>query len=121
VDHAVPLPHDPVEELIWIADVQLRAHMDTPTKLLQVYVDDFCHAATQSTDGMHIPTLRRAAIHGIHALIPPTSITYHDGGKEPISHKKLMQGDRHFETSKDMIGFRFDGIKRTIPPPDEVP
>jgi hypothetical protein len=115
VDHAVPLPHDPVKDLIWIADVPLQARTDTPTKLLQVYVDDFCHAATQSTDDMHTPTIRRAAIHGIHALFPPTLITNHDGGKEPISHKKLMQGDGHFETLKDMIvGFRFDGIKRTI-------
>ncbi len=37
-------------------------------ELLQVYVDDFCYAATQSEDGEHIPTIRRAAIHGIHAV-----------------------------------------------------
>ncbi len=114
MDHAVPLPQDPVEDLIQIANVPLQACSDTPTKLLQVYVEDCCHAATQSTDGMHIPTIRRVAIHGIHALFPPTSITNHDGGKEPISQKKLAQGDGHFETSKDMIGFHFDGIKCTV-------
>ena len=68
---------------------------------------------------MHIPNIRRAAIHAIHALFPPTSITNHDGAKEPISPKKLAQGDGHFEMSKDMIGFRFDGIKRTICLPAE--
>ncbi len=82
-------------------------------------MDDFCHAATQSTDGAHLPTIRRAAIHGIHALFPPTFITNHVGGKEPISQKKMAQGDGNFETTKDMIGFRFDGIKRTVRLPAE--
>jgi hypothetical protein len=89
VDTSVPLPRDPVKDLIQIPDVPLRVRTDTPTKLLQVYEDDFCHAATQSTDGAHLPTIRRAAIHGIHAVFPPTPITGHVGGKEPISQKKL--------------------------------
>ena len=115
VDSAAPLAPDPVEDLIQIPDVPRRARTNTPTKLLQVYVDDFCNAATQSSDGSHLATIRRAAIHGIHSLLPPTSVTYHvRGGKEPISLKKLAQGDGNFETTKDMIGFRFDGIKRTI-------
>jgi hypothetical protein len=32
----------------------------------------------------------------------------------PISEKKLAQGDGNFETTKEMIGFIFDGIKRTV-------
>jgi hypothetical protein len=47
-------------------------------------------------------------------LFPPTSFTGHVDGKEPISQKKLAQGDGNFETTKDMIGFQFDGIKRTV-------
>jgi hypothetical protein len=58
-----------------------------------VYVDDFCYAATQSEDGKHIPTIRRAAIHGIHAVFPPTLVTHHKDGKEPISAEKLAAGD----------------------------
>ncbi len=119
VDTSIPLPWDPVKDLIQIPYVPLRAHTDDPTKLLQVYVDDFCHAAMQSTDGAHLPTIHRAAIHGIHAVFPPTSITGHTGGKEPVSQKKLAQGDGNFETTKDMIGFRFDGIKRTVCLPAE--
>ncbi len=85
-----------------------------PTKLLQVYVDDFCYAATQSEDGEHIPTIRRAAIHGINAVFPPTSVTHHTDGKEPISAKKLAAGDGNFDTKKEMIGFVFDGVKCTV-------
>jgi hypothetical protein len=119
VDSAVPLTPDPVEDLIQIPEVPRRARTNTPTKLLQVYVDDFCNAATQSADGSHLATIQRAAIHGIHSLFPPTSVTNHVGGKEPISMKKLAQGDGNFDTTKDMIGFRFDGIKRTVRLPAE--
>ncbi len=45
---------------------------------------------------------------------PPPAITQHVGGKEPISQKKLAQGDGNFETRKEMIGFKFDGVKRTV-------
>ncbi len=72
---------------------------------LQVFVDDFCYAATQSEDGEHIPTIRRAAIHGIHAVFPPTLVTHHKDGKEPILANKLAQGDGNFDTKKEMIGF----------------
>jgi hypothetical protein len=113
-DTDVTLPHDPVEDLMTVTDVPLRARTDTPTKLLQVYVDDFCHAATQSTDGSHLPKIRRAAVHGIHALFPPPDITHHDGGKDPISQKKLLQGDGNFVALKEMIGADFDGIRRTV-------
>jgi hypothetical protein len=68
-----------------------------------VYVDDFCNAATQSEDGEHIPTIRRAAIHGIHAVFPLTSVTQHNEGKEPISAKKLAAGDGNFGTKKETI------------------
>ncbi len=97
-----------------IANVPIRGCTDAPTKLLQVYVDDFCHAATQSVDGAHIPTIHRAAVHGIHALFPSPSITNHVGGKEPILQKKLAHGNGNFDTKKEMIGFLFDGVTRTV-------
>jgi hypothetical protein len=114
VDNKISLPHDPIEESMTIMDVPLQGQKRAPTKLLQVYVDDFCYAATQSEDGEHIPTIRRAAVHGIHTVFPPTSVTYHNDGKEPISAKKLAAGDGNFDTKKEMIGFVFDGVKRTV-------
>jgi hypothetical protein len=110
VDNNVQLPHDPIEELMMIQAVPPRGRSEKPTKLLQVYVGDFCNATTQSKDGTHIPTIRWAAI----VLFPPPAVTKHEGGKEPISAKKLAQGDGNFNSTKDMIGFRFDGIKCTV-------
>ena len=114
VDTDTILPYDEVEDQMTIADVPLRARTENPTKLLQVYVDDFCYAATQSTDGTHIPKIRRAAVQGIQALFPPTEITKHEGGKEPISRKKIKQGDGNFVTLKEMIGVKFDGVQHTV-------
>jgi hypothetical protein len=109
IDAALPLPPHQVEASMSIKDVLMRGRADAPSKLLQEYVDNFCYAATQSKDGDHIPTYRRAAIHGIEALFPPPAITKHKDGKEPISVSKLKKGDGNFELKKDMIGFRFNG------------
>jgi hypothetical protein len=114
VDAAVPLPPHHVESSMAIKDVPMRARAEAPSKLLQVYVDDFCYATTQSKDGEHIPIVRRAAIHGIEAISPPPAVTKHTDGKPPISVSKLLKGDGKFESKKDMIGFSFDGIKRTV-------
>ncbi len=102
VDNNIPLPPDPLEDAMKIVDIPMRGRTRSPTKLLQVYVDDFCYAATQSEDGAHIPTIWRVAVHGIHAVFPPTSVTKHKDGKEPISAKKLVAGDGNFTTKKEM-------------------
>ncbi len=114
VDAAVPLPSHQVESSMAIKDVPMRGRAEMPSKILQVYVDDFCYAATQSKDGAHILIIRRAAIHGIMAVFPPPAVTKHQDGKEPILASKLLKGDGNFESKKDMIGFSFDGIKQTV-------
>ncbi len=79
-----------------------------------MYVDNFCNAAMQSVDRHHIPLIRQALIHRVHAFFPEPAVTGHKNGKDPLSEKKLDQGDGNFVSKKDMIGFSFDGIKRTI-------
>ncbi len=114
VDTDVLLPLHEIKDLMDIDDVPLRGCAEVPTKLLQVYVDDFCYAATQSKDGLHIVMIRWAAIHRIKAVFPPPAVMKHQDGKDPISWKKLLQGYGHFESKKDMIGFSFDGVKRMV-------
>ncbi len=114
VNNKVDLPPHPLEDKMTIKDVPMQARRVTPTKLLQVYVDDFCNAATQSVDGHHIPLIRQALIQGVHAVFPEPVVTGNKNGKDPLSKKKLEQGDGNFVTKKDMIGLSFDGIKRTI-------
>jgi hypothetical protein len=114
IDNQTLLPYHSLENKIKIQAVPRRARTATPTALLQVYVDDFCHATTESTDGTHIPRVRRAAIHAIHSVFPEPAITGHIVGKDPISDRKIEKGDGDFMSTKEMIGFLFDGIKRTV-------
>jgi hypothetical protein len=113
-DNRIQLPHHDLEDRMKIQPVPPRACATTPSTLLQVHVDDFCHAATQSKDGMHIPLIHWVSIHAIHSVFPQPGITGHTDGKEPISDKKIDKGDGDYTSTKEMIGFVFDGIKRTI-------
>jgi hypothetical protein len=114
IDMDVQLPPHEIEDLMDINIVLLQGCAEVPTKLLQVYVDDFCYAATQSKDGAHIPAIRRAAIHGIKAVFPPPVAMKHQDGNDPISWKKMLQGNKNFESKKDMIRFSFDGVKHMV-------
>ncbi len=114
VDANIDIPLHPFEAEMNIQHVPLQAHVDVPSKLLQVYVDNFCYASTESRDGCHIPRIRRASIHGNHSFFPQPEVTRHVDGKEPISKKKRDLGDGNFTSDKEMIGFRFNGIKRTV-------
>ncbi len=121
VDHAVSLPPHPLKEVMKIQAMPTCTRLVVQTKLLQVYVDDFCFAMAQLTDKTHILLIRRAAIHGIHSLFPQPEVTGHQNGKEPISRKKLDQGNGDYTSNKDIIGFTFDGIKPTTHlPPDKA-
>jgi hypothetical protein len=87
VDNKVDLPPHPLKDKMSIQDVPMRTWTATPTKLLQVYVDNFCNAPMQSVDGHHIPLIRRASIHGVHAIFPDLVVTGHKNGKDPLSKK----------------------------------
>ena len=67
VDTNAKLPLHPFESEMQIQHVPWQARTVTPSKLLQVYVDNFCYAATESKGRDHIPQIRRAAIHSIHS------------------------------------------------------
>jgi hypothetical protein len=64
---------------------------DKFTRLLEVYIDDFIQLA-QTTNPEKLLHLSRAVLHGIHSVFPPPSITGH-AGEDPVSIKKLQQGD----------------------------
>jgi hypothetical protein len=51
VDNNVQLPYDPIKESMTIQEVPPRGRTETPTKLMQVYVDDFCNAPPNPRTG----------------------------------------------------------------------
>jgi hypothetical protein len=123
------LPPHPLEALTITFDDALRVHQLThPSKwsnlkladylkllnhLLEVYVDDFV-AAVQCT---HPPALlhhSRALLHAIHSVFPPAPDPLANPDDEPVSLKKLCAGDGIWAFRKEILGWIFDGIHRTI-------
>ena len=96
---------------------QLPSKLQDLNYLLEVFVDDFI-GLVQATDEPTLLHHTRALFHGIHSIFPPTSVTHHDG-EDPISQKKLDQGEGIWETRKEILGWIFDGIKRTIELPQQ--
>jgi hypothetical protein len=80
--------------------------------LFELFVDDFI-GLVQATDEGILRHHTRALFHGIHSIFPPVSVTGHSG-EDPISQKKLDEGDGIWAVRKEILGWIFDGIARTI-------
>ena len=85
--------------------------------LLEVFVDDFM-AVTNDRNTSHLEHFSRAMLHGVHSVFPPPEISKHKG-EDPISQKKLHQGDGTWMTTKEILGWLLDGTKYTIQLPPE--
>jgi hypothetical protein len=108
----------PMEHFMVNANLDTHAPPHHATDLIEVYVDDFI-AGTNNLNPPHLLQLSRAILHGIHSIFPPPSISQHCGG-DPISEKKMKQGDGRWEYQKEILGWILDGKSYTIfLPPDK--
>src|SRR5687767_12968986 len=55
----------------------------------------------------------RTILHSIHSIFPPAAVIGHTGG-DPISYKKLIAGNGIWAVQKEILGWIFDGIARTL-------
>jgi hypothetical protein len=102
--------------------VKLHSLLDTHRadffKLLEVYIDDYI-GVIHSDDVEVLRHATRAMLHGIHSVFPPPS-----SGKaadDPVSFKKLLAGDGIWAVRKEVLGWIFDGILRTMElPPEKI-
>ncbi len=97
----------------WTVD-KLAACLPRMNYLFEVFVDDFL-GLIQATDEAVLQHHTRALFHAIHSIFPPVSVTGHQG-EDPISLKKLDQGDGIWEHHKELLGWVFDGIARNSHP-----
>ena len=85
--------------------------------LSEVYVDDYI-GLLQSQHEDIIQHHSRALLHAMHQIFPPPAATGRDG-EDPISHKKLItDGEGVWDTRKEILGWIFDRINRTMELPD---
>ena len=80
-------------------------------------MDDFI-AMSQCTSSTQLNHISRRLLHAIHCVLSPPSISKHRG-LDPISIKKLEQGEGLWEFRKIILGWLFDDIERTITLPPE--
>ena len=73
---------------------------------LEVHIDDFV-MMTQVSSSKELLRYSRSLLHAIHMIFSPPIITKHDG-KDPLSVKKLEQGDGLWKYRKTVLGWIFD-------------
>ena len=96
-----------------------QTNHEAMTKLLEVYMDDFISLA-QAVTKEELLHFTRAILHGIHMVFPPPG-KGDDPVNEPISLKKLKQGDGCWDTQKEILGWLFDGLTKCMQlPPAKV-
>ncbi len=102
-----------------LESVQDRLHAASAfINLTEVFVDDFV-GATNNISLTHLRHFSRAMLLGVHSVFPPPSVTGHNG-EDPISQKKLLQGEGTWSHMKEILGWLVDGLNFTIQlPPDK--
>lgn len=76
-----------------------------------VYVDDFILLAQTKR---HRQRVLRAALHAIDTVLRPLTDADKPSRKDPVSHKKLRQGDAAWATQKTVLGWDIDTVAGTL-------
>jgi hypothetical protein len=116
VDGAFQLPPHPLESYVLPdeGETLTPSQRDEIFRFVAVYVDDYILAAVESKDRTLVRRMARAALFAIHSVFPPPEVTGHEGGKDPISMKKLEKGDAKMARVKEILGFIVEGVGRTV-------
>ena len=82
-----------------------------PLSYVDIFVDDFIGLAQDLTNGRRV---RRILLHAIDDVIRPLSESDNVHRREPVSLKKLRQGDCSWSTVKQILGWVIDTVSMTI-------
>ena len=88
------------------------APLDSPLAYVDVYVDDFCNLVQGNRRRRRM--VRRILLHAIDSVFRPLAPSDGPSHKEPISVKKLRQGDGSWNTAKLILGWVIDSVRQTI-------
>ena len=84
----------------------------TYINLTEVFVDDFM-GVTNNITTTNLRHFSRAMLYGVHSVFPPPDVSGHQG-EDPISQKKLAQGEGTWSFQKEILGWLVDGANFTI-------
>jgi hypothetical protein len=77
--------------------------------IIEVYVDDFISLAAASAQDQ-LEHVAKAVMHGVHDVFPADEIDDND----PLSLKKLLKLEGEWALLKEVLGFEFDGVAKTM-------
>jgi len=121
IENSKHLPVHKLEQYCIPKDLTLPLRSPEEVKsllqLLDVYMDDFL-GLMQAPSLQQLGNFMRAVLHGIHKVFPPLG-PMDDQDDKPISIKKLKQGDGRWATSKEILGWFFDGMACCMSLPEE--
>ena len=83
-----------------------------PTAYVDVFVDDFLGLAQGNTD--RLKYVRRVLLHTIDDVFRPLDDSDSSARKEPVSVKKLLQGDACWSTVKEVLGWLINTHDMTL-------
>ena len=81
--------------------------------LMEVFVDDFIGCTKNNASFEHLQHFSRAMLYGVHSIFPPLEVMGHQG-QDPISQKKVEQGEGTWEHTEEILGWLVDGAKFTV-------
>ena len=120
------VPEQPLEDIMMDIDWSTIPPLPSPSEseddkrkflsILEVYIDDFI-GILQSTNEHELRQCSRRILEGINNVFPPPTITGSTMG--PAVSKKKLIADGTWATRKEILGWLFDGIARTIELPPE--
>ena len=84
-----------------------------PLAYSDVYVDDFAFILAAQTK-RHRQQVLRGALHSIDRVLRPLSASNRPSRKDPVSVKKLRQGDACWSTAKTILGWDLDTVDSTL-------
>lgn len=90
---------------------------NSPLSYVDVFVDDFIGLAQQyhpNVVNSNARRVRRIMMHAIDSVIRPLEPGDNPFRKEPVSLKKLRQGDCSWGTIKEVLGWVIDTVNMTI-------
>jgi hypothetical protein len=82
-------------------------------------VDDYILGVISDLEHNLVRRVARAVLYGIHSIFPPPYNTGQEGGKDPISEKKLVKRDAKFLKGKIILSFLFNGTNWTVQLPTD--
>jgi hypothetical protein len=99
---AVPIPN--------ARDPSLQHSTKAPLQYVDIFVDDFISAAQRP----FLRRVRKTLLHAIDDVFRPLSASDSEHRREPVSMKKLLQGDCTWSTVKLVLGWIIDTLNMTI-------